>query len=428
MRVDVESISSVERKLEVFIPAEQVKEKIEAVIKELQKNAKIKGFRPGRIPRSVIESMYREDILKEVSSRLVSESFENALNEVSVTPVSRPNITPDKVESGRDFHYTAAFEVIPDFEVTDYTGIELKREKYEVKEEDVERALNQLREREAEAKPLEEDREVRKGDYVIVDYEGSLDGKPVKDLKRTGVQFLVGEEKLIAEFEDNLLGMGKGEEKEFEVSYPEDFAMKQVAGKRVKFTLKVKDILQRILPGLDDEFAKDLGQENFEELKNKIREDIARKLEEQSQKKLKEEIVKFLLEKNTFDVPSSLVEDELIRIKREFLHNLQRHGLDIPHLDQESEDRFRERALRNVRISIIFSAIARKEGIRVSEEELNDKLQEIAKSYEVPVEKVKEVYQSNNMVPSLEAQLIEEKVFDFLLEKSNIEEVQGDQN
>jgi trigger factor len=222
--------------------------------------------------------------------------------------------------------------------------------------------------------------------------------------------------------------MGKGEEKEFEVRYPEDFAMKEVAGKTVKFTLKVKDILQRILPGLDDEFAKDLGQENFEGLKNKIREDIAKKLEEQSQKRLKEEIVKFLLEKNTFDVPSSLVEDELIRIKREFLHNLQRHGLDIPHLDQDWEDRFRERALRNVRISIIFSAIAKKEGIRVGEEELNNKLREIAKSYEVPVEKVKEVYQNNNMIPSLEAQLIEEKVFDFLLEKSNIEEVQGDQN
>ncbi|MGH7792687.1 MAG: trigger factor, partial [Thermodesulfobacteriota bacterium] len=193
MKVSVEALSSTEKKVEVFIPVEEVKEEMEKVFREFQKRAKIRGFRSGKIPRNVIETVYRDDLLNEVSSRLISESFENALKEVSITPVSKPKITADKVERDNDFRYTAVFEVIPEFELKDYTGIELKREKYELKDEDVERALNQLRERAAQAKPLETEREVRKGDYVIVDYEGRLDGRVIQDLKRTDTQFLVGE-------------------------------------------------------------------------------------------------------------------------------------------------------------------------------------------------------------------------------------------
>ncbi len=428
MKVNIEALSNTEKKVEVFIPSEEVRKEIEKVLKEFQMKAKIRGFRPGKIPRDLIESVYRNDILSEVSSRLISESFESALKEVSLTPVSRPRITPDKVERDNDFHYAAVFEIIPEFEVKDYTGIELKREKYVVKDEDVDRALNQIKERSAESKPLETEREVRQGDYVIVDYEGLLDGKTVKDLKKTDVQFLVGEGKLIPEFEENLAGMRKGDEKEFQVTYPEDFQMKEVAGKTVKFNLKVKDILERVLPELDDEFAKDLGQENLENLKKKIREDLEKKLEDESSGKLKEEVVKFLLDKNPVEVPSSLVEEEITRRKGDFALNFQRHGLPVPNFDEETEEKFRERAANNVKASLILGLIAKKEGIDASPEEVDNKLMEISKSFEVPFEKVREAYESNNMIRSLEAGLIEDKVFNFILEKSNLEEVFGEQN
>jgi trigger factor len=425
MRVDVESLSNTERKVEVVIPVEEVKDKIEKVTREFQKNAKIRGFRPGKIPRSLVESMFRDDILSEVSSRLVSESFEEALKEVSVTPVSRPRITPERVERDKEFRYTAVFEVVPEFEVKDYTGIELKRERYEVKDEDVDRVLNGLREREAEAKPLETDREVRKGDYVVLDYEGRLNGKVVKDLKKTDVQFLVGEGRLIAEFEENLEGMKKGEEKEFDVNYPEDFQMEEVAGKTVRFKVRVKDVLERVLPELDDEFARDLGHESLEGLKKKIREDLEKRLHEESKRKLKEELIRVLIERNPIEVPPSLVESELTDLKRGFANSFERYGLEVPPIDQETESVLRERAIRNVKISLILGAIAKKEGIEVSEEELDRRLIEISRSIEVPFEKVREVYKRRDAIESLEARLIEEKVFDFLLEKSNIEEVSG---
>lgn len=428
MKVSVEGLSSTEKKVEVFIPVEEVKEEMEKVFREFQKRAKIRGFRPGKIPRNVIETVYRDDLLNEVSSRLISESFENALKEVSITPVSRPKITADKVERDNDFRYTAVFEVIPEFELKDYTGIELKREKYELKDEDVERALNQLRERAAQAKPLETEREVRKGDYVIVDYEGRLDGRVIQDLKRTDTQFLVGEGRLIAEFEDNLIGMSKGEQKEFDVTYPDDFQMSEVAGKTVKFDIKVKDVLERVLPELNDDFGKDLGQENLDGLKKKIREDLEKKLGQDSQNKLRGELMKILRETNSVDVPASLVDNEVIRLKQEFVNNLQRHGVEAPPLTEAAEEKFRERAIGSLKTSIIVGEIARKEGIKVGDGEVDNKLMEIAKSFEVPVEKVREVYENNNMMSSVEAGLIEDRVFDFLLEKSNIEEVFGERN
>ena len=422
MKVNVESPSNTERRVEVFIPKEEVIGKLEEVFKELEREAKIKGFRPGKAPRRVIEATYGSYIFEEVSSRLVSQSFEKALEEVSVIPISRPRIIKDKIERDKEFHYTAVFEVIPEFEVKEYIGIELKKQKREVKEEDVERVLNQLRERGAQAKPIGEDREVRTGDYLIIDYVGTLDGKPVKDLKAKDAQVIVGDKRLMAEFEDNLIGMKKGEEKEFEFTYPEDFQMKGVAGKTIKFTATVKEILEKILPELDDDFSKDLGEENLEGLKKKIREDLEKRVNKEFEDKLKGELIKVLLERNPFDVPPSLIENETLRLKREFALNLERHGLKLPVLNDEAGGNFRNRAEQNVKASIILGAIARKEGVQVDEDEVDNKLIEISKSAAVTFQKVREIYEKNNMIDSLKTSLVEDKVLNFLIEKSDVKE------
>jgi len=419
MKVNVESLSNTEMKVEVFIPKEEVTGKIEEVFKELERDAKIKGFRPGKAPRRVIEAAYGSYIFEEVSSRLVSQSFEKALEEVSIIPISRPRITKDKIERDKEFHYTAVFEVIPEFEVKDYTGIELKKEKREVKEEDLALVLNQLRERGAQAKPIGEDREVRTGDYLIIDYVGVVDGKPIKDLKAKDAQVIVGDKRLMAEFEDNLIGIKKGEEKEFEITYPEDFQMKDVAGKKVKFTVTVKEILERILPELDDEFSKDLGEENLEGLRKRIRGDLEKRFNKESDDMLKGGLIKVLLERNPLDVPPSLIENEALRLKREFALNLERHGVKLPVLNDEAEGNFRNRAEQNVKASIILGAIARKEGVQVDEDEVDNKLIEISKSAAVSFQKVREIYEKNNMVDSLKASLVEDKVLNFLIEKSD---------
>jgi len=229
----------------------------------------------------------------------------------------------------------------------------------------------------------------------------------------------VGDKRLMAEFEDNLIGIKKGEEKEFEITYPEDFQMKDVAGKAANFTVTVKEILERILPELDDEFSKDLGEENLEGLKNRIRGDLEKRFNKESEDKLKGELIKVLLERTPLDVPPILIENETLRLKREFAINLERHGLKLPVLNEETEGGFRERAERNVKASIILGAIARKEGIQVDEDEVDNKLLEISKSAAVSFQKVREIYEKNNMVDSLKASLVEDKVLNFLIEKSD---------
>ena len=219
----------------------------------------------------------------------------------------------------------------------------------------------------------------------------------------------------------------KGEEREFQVAYPEGFQMEEVAGKKVNFKVRLKDIRERVLPEIDDEFAKDLGEENIEGLKRKIRENLEERLDIESKNKLNEEIINVLIEKNPVDVPQSMIESELVRLKRELAFNLQRHGLQIPQLNQEAEGKFMERAIHNVKASLIMGAIARKEGIKASDEEVSNKLTDTAASLRLPVERVREVYEKNDMIEGLKARLIEEKVVDFLLEKSNVTELPPEQ-
>ncbi len=428
MKVNVETLSSTERKLDVFLQPELVKEKLEEVFKEFQKTAKVRGFRPGKVPRRVIQSIYGKQIFNEVSSRLVSGSFQEALQEASVTPVSRPNLTTDEVETDKEFHYSAVFEIIPDFEVGDYIGIELKREMVEVEDDEVSVVLDRLRNRSAEAKPIETDREAAKGDFVIIDYEGTLEGKALEDLKKSDVQFVVGEGQLIPEFEEAIIGSKKGEVKKFDVSYGEDFQVREAAGKTVNFELRLKDILDKILPDLDDEFAKDLGEENLESFKKKIREDLEKRHQADSSNKLRTDLINKLIENKDFDIPNSLVEEESMRLKREFLFNLQRQGLRVPKLDEKAEKSIADRAIVNVKSSIVLGAIAKKEGIDVTSGDVDRRLSEISKSFEVPYEQVREAYQSNSMLDGLRASILEEKVGDFLIEKAKIEEVLGEKN
>ncbi len=428
MKVNIETLSSTERKLDVFLQPELVKEKLQEVFKEFQKNAKVRGFRPGKVPRGVIESIYGKQIFDEVSSRLVSDSFQDALLEASVTPVSRPSLTTDKVETDKEFHYSAVFEIIPDFEVDGYLGIELKKEKVEVDDDEVSMVLDRLRKRSAEARKLETERGAAAGDLVVIDYEGTLEEKSIEDLKKSDVQFIIGEGQLIPEFEEAIVGLKEGEVKKFDVSYPEDFQVSEAAGKTVNFELRLKEVMERILPNLDDEFAKDLGEESLESLKKKIQEDLEKRHQMESSSKLRTDLINKLIENRTFDIPNSLVEEESSRLKRELGFNLQRQGLRIPELDEKAEKSITERAIANVKASIVLGAIAKKEGIDVTGAEVDKRLSEISKSVGVPYEKVREAYHSNSMLEGLRASILEEKVVDFLVEKAKVEEVLRDKN
>ncbi|MGH7850103.1 MAG: trigger factor [Thermodesulfobacteriota bacterium] len=425
--MSIENLSGTERKVDVVIPVEVVKEKRNEVFGEIRKNARIKGFRPGKAPAGVVESVYRKEILGETATRLVTDSLEGALKEVSAHPISRPQINPpDLFETDKDFHYSAVFEVLPVFDLAEYKGLPLKREIHEVREEDVDHTIEHLIEHRAEIKPYEGEKAVENGDVAIVDFEGTIDGVPVKDLKRSGLQFLVGHDRLIPEFEENVIGMKKGETKEFDVSYGEDFQITEAAGKAVHYKFSVKDVLKRTLPELDDELAKEVGIEDVSALREQVKEDLKRQSEQQSEAKVRQQVVDALVGKNTVDAPPSLVNEEVGRLARGMIQSLRQRGLNIQTLDDASKAALAERALRNVKTSIVLAEIRKKEDIKVTDEDIDRSLSGIAASYNMATEQVREVYRKNDLLEGLEASLAEQKVIDFIIENATIEEVPGE--
>ena len=246
MKVNMENLSDTKRKLQVVVPAEDVKKQRDNVFKEIYGAAKVKGFRPGKAPVNIVEAMYKNEILSETMQKILSSTLEQALKEAKVNPLNRPEITPpDDLDPNKDFEYIVVFEVLPEIELGQYKEIKLKKDKRAVKEDEIKEAIEHLREHKAEQKPYEKKKAVKEGDVVIVDFQGSLDGEPIKDLKREDVQFIVGEKKMIPEFEDAVVGMKKEEQAEFDVTYDDSFPIEEARNKAVNYVLTLKDVLKR---------------------------------------------------------------------------------------------------------------------------------------------------------------------------------------
>ena len=430
MKVNMENLSDTQRKLQVIVPADVVKQERNAVFKEIYQVAKVKGFRPGKAPVNVVEAMYKSEILSETMQKLLSNTLEDALREAEVNPINRPEITPpDAIEEDKDFEYTVLFEVLPEIELGQYKELKLKKDKQAVKDEDVDQAILHLREHKAEVKPYEKKKAVKDGDVVIVDFEGFLDGEPLKDLKRENVQFIVGEKKMIPEFEENVMGMKKEEEKEFDVTYDESFPVEEARGKAVHYVLKLKDVLKRTMPKANDELAKGIGLESIDELKKKIKEDLGRQLEQQAETKLRKELMDILVENNpSLEAPGSLVQQEAERLVQSVKQNMQQRGAPEMDLDEKTLEEIGDHAVRNVKASLVLGEISRKEELSVSEEEIKESLSNIAQSYNMNTEQIHDLYEKNNLLEGLEGNLAEQKVIDFIIENADVDEVPVEDN
>jgi trigger factor len=430
MKVNMENLSETQRKLQVTIPAEVVKEERDTIFSEIYKVAKVKGFRPGKAPVKVVENMYKSEILSETMQKLLSKTLEEALREAQVNPINRPEVTPpDNLELDKDFEYTVVFEVLPEIELGQYKKLKLKKEKSVVKEEDVELSIKHLCEHKAETTPYEKKKAVKDGDVVIVDFVGSLDGEPLEDLKRKDVQFVIGENKMIPEFEEAVLGMKKEEEKEFDVTYDDTFPIEHARGKAIHYVLKLKDVLKRTLPKVDDELAKSIGIESLEELKIKIKEDLGGQLEKQAQTKMRRELMDLLVAENpSISAPQSLVEQEAERLVQSVQQNAEQQGLPPMELSEDQLKEIKDHAERNVKASLVLGEISRKEEISVSDEDINENLSSIAQQYNMGTDQIRELYEQHNLLEGLMATIAERKVIDFIVENADIDEVAAEEN
>jgi trigger factor len=390
----------------------------------LGKKAKIKGFRPGKVPRNILERYFKDYVKAEVIQKLIEETYPKALSETDLHPVSPPVIDPGGFEDGKPFQYSAVIEVKPDIQLEGYTGLKIEGKKEEVKDQEVEERLKALQNLHANLKTISEARPIQTGDYVIVDYEASTGGKPLEEGKAIDFTVEVGSGQFIPAFEEKLIGLKPEEEKEIEVSFPEDYGYQKWAGKTISFHVKIKEIKEKILPPLDDEFAKDLGDySSFEELKVKLKGEIEKEKELALERQLKDQVVDQLLEINPFDVPESLVGEQAKAMVSDTKLRLAAQGMALKNLgvsEEKLQEDYKAMAQKQVRTFLILEKIAGAEGIAVTDEEADDRLREMSERMHQKFDVVKRYYEKNGLLPEVKAGIIRDKTLNFLLEKANI--------
>jgi trigger factor len=424
MNITVEEISSIKKKVNIEIPQEQVTKEIDSFYREVGKQAKIKGFRPGKVPRDILERYFKDYVKSEVTQKLIQETYPAALSEKGLQPVSPPVVDPGELESGKLFQYSVTVEVKPEIKIEGYTGLTIEGTKESVREEEIEERLKGLQNLHAQLKAVPEARAVQSGDYVIFDYEARMDNKPLEEGKAVDFTVEVGSGRFIPALEEKMIGLKPDEEKEIEVPFPEDYGYKKWAGKTVSFLVKVKEIKEKVLPPLDDEFAKDLGDyASLEDLKAKLREEIEKEKAVMLDRQLKDQMIDQLIQANSFDIPDSMVVEQAKALVSDTKLRLASQGIALKHLnipEEKLQEDYREVAQKQVRTYLILEKIASQEGIFVTDEEVDERLRSISERTHQTLDVVKRYYEKNGLIPDLKTGILTDKTLDFLLSKATI--------
>jgi trigger factor len=421
VRIDVEDLGSTKKRLQIGVPAEIVTKEIDSTYRKLGKKAKIKGFRPGKVPRTVLQRYYGDYIRDEVINKLVNDTYFKALSEKDIKPVSQPTIDNGTLEEGKAFEYSAIVEVKPDIALKDYLGLQLKASRANVGKGDVEKRLRELQNLHAQLATVEKRRKTREGDFVIIDYEGFSEGRPFDGSSGKDFMLQIGDGRFIPGFDEKLIGLERNDQKEVEVTFPEGHPT--MAGRRAVFRVKLKEIKEKILPKLDDEFAKDIGEyQDLKELKAKIREDLKREGEESVKRDLERQLTEKLIDGNPFDVPRSMVEHQIEYLVADTKIRLASQGLALQDVGADEgrlRKDFEDTAIKRVKQGLILEKISGLEEISVKDEEVTERLRQISLRTNQNVEKVRGYYQEGARMEELKARILEEKTLEFLLKRSN---------
>jgi trigger factor len=429
MKTALEDIGPVKRKLLVEIEAGEVDKKLNEAYMALGRKAKIPGFRPGKAPRTILERHFANQVVENVTRDLINETFPKAMEEAGVFPLGMPLLEKEVLKKGSSFRYSAVMEVRPVFEVKDYLGVEVEKEKWSVTDEDVDSRLEQIRRANGKLSPLEEDRGVRMDDYVVIDYEAFGGDQPLEGVRSQNFLLQVGSNDFHTAFEEALVGSKKGDEKEITVDFEETHQHPKLAGKSVRFRAKIVDIKEMVLPELNDEFAQSLASdfEGLEDLKNKLKEAITTEEEKRVDRGLKDRLMEKVSQGIDFELPEVLVESELNYAVQNVKQNLTRSGSNLEKAgisEQKLKAELEPASRKRVKETLILSKIADLEQISVDEEELNEGCKKLGASTGQDAEAIRKYYEGRNLVDSLRQTLLEEKALNYLVEHARINEVE----
>ncbi|OGP74101.1 MAG: trigger factor [Deltaproteobacteria bacterium RBG_13_58_19] len=424
IKVEVENLSEVKRKLEIVVPSAEVTQEVDRAYRDLGKRVKVKGFRPGKIPRSVLELYYRRQVEQEVSDTLARRSLGEALKEKALEPVGLnwPDPLPQLVADA-EFRFSVELEVAPEFTVADYLGLTLTDPGAEVTEEMVAARLEEIRQANAVLQPVADPRPIQEGDFVVLSYQGYFAGQALAEGKAENTYMEIGAGKFNLEFERQLLGLLPGADTRFSVALPPDFFNPLMAGKVVEFQVQIQEIKEKVVPEWDDAFAQSLGG-NFQtlaDLQGAVREDIIKGKERDRQTRLEQQVLDQLLAAQSFEAPPSLIRQEQENILREQFERLVQHGVNLAGLDQgKMLESVRPNAERRVRVRLLLERLAAQEGVSIAADELEAGLERLAERSGRDLAQVRQFYQEHDLMEVLRRQLGDEKIMKLLLDKANL--------
>ncbi len=421
MQVTVESTGTLGRRMTVAVPAARLEQEISTRLKRISQTARFPGFRPGKAPMKLVEAQYGGQVMQEAIGDLIRATFYEAVTEQGLKPAGGPNIEPRDIDRGKDFQYTATFEVYPQVTHTDIQGRRIQRPAVTVADEDVERTINTLRQQRTGWQPVE--RAAQNGDRVMIDFEGSIDGSPFEGGAAKDFPLVLGNKVLIEGFETGLVGARAGEARTLDLEFPADYRSARLAGQKVQFAVTVKQVNEPVLPELNDEFARVLGVADgkIETLRSEVRANLQRELDERVRRELREQVFQAVLDANAFEVPKTLEESEIGRMIQMTRANLEAQGLPGGQTPTDPA-LYSDQARKRVKLGLILAELAHAKGLKADPARVRARVQELAASYENPQEFVDWHYGKPGRLAEIEAQVLEDQAVDLLLAGAVVED------
>lgn len=423
MHSQVETLSPVLVSLKIEVPWQKVNEDLESAYKTMQRKARIRGFRQGKVPREVVKSMLGKSIRSEVAQELMRQGIGQAVEEHKLEPVAYADLASPKITDGQPLSFTAKLEVRPKIDSVDTAGIEVERTLAKVNDSEIDAEIDCMREQTAELVAPEPARPSKGGDVVTFDLDVSIEGEARPQLGGLDRRAELSKGNLLPELEQGLTGVSVGEQKDISISFAADYGYEELRGKSSVFRVSVKNIQEKVLPAIDDELAKDLAHDSLAAMKQAIRDRLETSGRERNEALVREAVVEKLIDKNPVPVPPSMIEQETRALFEQYLRFQYMLGQQVEFGEEMQKD-LRERAERKVRAGLLFGAIAKSENISVSESDIEQKLTELAEKSGKHVAKVRAEYQGDKK-RTLELQVLEKKLLEYLVGRATIRDVEA---
>lgn len=421
MQVSLERKDGLERTLKVEIPADRIDDAVQQRLSRLQKTARLDGFRPGKVPYRVVRDRFGGQVRQEVMGELVQSTLQEALAQEELYPAGTPRVdAADEQPEQGGMAYTVTFEVYPEIEPAPVEDLEIERPVAEVAEADIDNMIETLRAQRRQFEDVE--RPAQRGDQVVIDFVGRVDGEPFDGGSGQDTPVELGTGRLIEGMEEQLEGVRPGETRTLDVAFPEDYGVETLAGKPAQFEVTAKAVQEGRLPEVDAEFARSLGVESgsIDELRAQLRANMERELGQALRSRVKQQVMDALIERNPVDVPESLVHDEIGRLREQMKQRLGGQLGD----EQLGDELFADEARRRVRLGLILSALVRGEEIHADDERVRRQVEELAAGYEDPQQVVRYYYENPEMLQGAQAMVVEDQVVDWVLERARVSERQ----